>query len=168
MTTATAHSHLYDLTARSLTGAERPMSDYRGQVLLVVNTASKCGFTPHYTGLQTLHDTYGDKGLQVIGFPCNQFGSQEPGSSEDISSFCQLNYGVTFDMFDKIDVNGAGTHPVYRWLKSEGRGVLGSEAIKWNFTKFLVSRDGRVLKRYAPTTKPAAIAKDIEKALEAT
>lgn len=166
MTTATAPSHLYELTAETLTGAEQAMSDYQGQVLLMVNTASKCGFTPHYTGLQELHDSYGQRGLKVMGFPCNQFGAQEPGDSDEISSFCQINYGVTFDMFAKIDVNGADTHPVFRWLKSEGPGVLGSEGIKWNFTKFLVSRDGRVLKRYAPTTKPSAIAKDIEKALQ--
>ena len=166
MTTESSNAHLYDLNARTLVGEERAMSEYRGQVLLVVNTASKCGFTPHYKGLQSLHEAYQEKGLRVIGFPCNQFGAQEPGDSGEIASFCELNYGVSFDMFEKIDVNGADTHPIYRWLKSEGPGVLGSEGIKWNFTKFLVSRDGRVLKRYAPTTKPSAIAKDIEKALK--
>jgi glutathione peroxidase len=134
-------------------------------VLLIVNTASKCGFTPQYEGLEKVYDQFKDKGVAVLGFPCNQFGSQEPGSADDIGAFCQKNYGVNFPMFAKIDVNGSDAHPLYQYLKSEGRGILGSEAIKWNFTKFLVKKDGTVFKRYAPTTKPEEMVGDIEKLL---
>ena len=155
---------LTDFSANTLDGAEKSLADYKGQVVLVVNTASKCGFTPQYEGLQKLHEQYGDKGLAIVGFPCNQFGSQEPGNAEEIGSFCQRNYGVTFQMMEKIDVNGSNAHPLYEWLKSETGGLLGGK-IKWNFTKFLVGKDGRVLERYAPTTKPEKLAGDIEKAL---
>ena len=130
--------------------------------MLVVNTASKCGFTPQYEGLEKVYQQYKDKGLVVLGFPCNQFGAQEPGGKEEIQEFCQLNYGVSFPMFDKIDVNGHNTHPLYEYLKKQATGVLGSESIKWNFTKFLVNRDGKVVDRFAPTTKPEDMARDIE------
>lgn len=153
-----------DFTARTLDGAEKPLADYKGQVVLVVNTASKCGFTPQYAGLQELHETYADQGLAVIGFPCNQFGSQEPGDSAEIGTFCQKNFGVTFQMMEKVEVNGSGAHPVYEWLRSEKGGLLGGK-IKWNFTKYLIGKDGQVIERYAPTTKPEKIKADIEKAL---
>ena len=156
---------LFDYKARTLNGEEKPLSDYKGKVLLVVNTASKCGFTPQYEGLQKLYANFADRGLEVLGFPCNQFGRQEPGEAEEIGAFCEKNYGVSFTMFDKVDVNGDNTHPLYAYLKSEATGVLGSKAIKWNFTKFLINRDGKVIKRYAPTDKPEAIRKDIEKLL---
>jgi len=155
---------LTDFTARTLDGEEKSLADYKGQVVLVVNTASKCGFTPQYKGLQELHEAYGDKGLQILGFPCNQFGGQEPGEADEIGEFCQRNYGVTFQMMDKIDVNGSNAHPLYEWLKSEKGGLLGGK-IKWNFTKFLVGKDGQVIERYAPTTKPEKLTDDIEKAL---
>ncbi len=155
---------LTDFTARTLDGEEKSLADYQGQVVLVVNTASKCGFTPQYTGLQELHESYAEQGLAVIGFPCNQFGSQEPGDADEIGAFCQKNYGVTFQMMEKVDVNGSDAHPVFDWLRSQQGGLLGSK-IKWNFTKFLVGRDGQVIERYAPTTKPEKIADDIEKAL---
>ena len=155
---------LTDFHARTLTGEEKPLADYKGQVVLVVNTASKCGFTPQYEGLQELHETYADQGLAVIGFPCNQFGGQEPGDSAEIGEFCQRNYGVDFQMMEKIDVNGPQAHPVYEWLRSQKGGLVGSK-IKWNFTKFLVGRDGQVIERYAPTTKPEKLKADIEKAL---
>ncbi len=155
---------LTDFTARTLTGEEKALADYKGQVVLVVNTASKCGFTPQYKGLQELHQSYAEQGLQVVGFPCNQFGSQEPGDAEEIGAFCERNYGVTFQMMEKVDVNGSGAHPLYEWLKSEKGGLLGGK-IKWNFTKFLVGKDGQVIERYAPTTKPEKIGADIEKAL---
>jgi glutathione peroxidase len=155
---------LTDFTARTLDGEEKSLADYKGQVVLVVNTASKCGFTPQYKGLQELHEAYGDKGLQIVGFPCNQFGGQEPGQADEIGEFCQRNYGVTFQMMDKIDVNGSNAHPLYEWLKSEKSGLLGGK-IKWNFTKFLVGKDGQVIERYAPTTKPEKLTDDIEKAL---
>ncbi|MGQ0463684.1 MAG: glutathione peroxidase [Sporichthyaceae bacterium] len=157
---------LTDFTARTLDGQEKALADYKGQVVLVVNTASKCGFTPQYEGLQKLHQSYADQGLAVLGFPCNQFGSQEPGDSEQIGSFCQKNYGVTFQMMEKVEVNGDAAHPVYQWLRSQKGGLIGSK-IKWNFTKFLVGKDGQVIERYAPTTKPEKIAEDIEKALRA-
>jgi len=144
-----------------------PLSHYRGQVLLIVNTASACGFTPQFTGLEKLHQQYGPLGLAVIGFPCNQFASQDPGDNEQIAGFCQRNYGVSFQMMGKIEVNGAGAHPLYQWLTAEAPGLLGSKAIKWNFTKFLVGRDGRVIKRYAPQDTPEKIARDIEAALAA-
>ena len=145
---------LYDISARDITGTERPLADYRGKVLLVVNVASRCGFTPQYTGLEALYRKYHDRGFEVLGFPCNQFGSQEPGSEVDIQTFCSTTYDVTFPLFAKVDVNGADAHPLYRLLKGEKPGILGTEAIKWNFTKFLVDRQGEVVKRYAPTDKP--------------
>jgi len=157
---------LSDFTATTLAGEEQPLSTYQGKVALVVNTASKCGFTPQYAGLEELYEKYADQGLVVLGFPCNQFASQEPGGADEIGAFCEKNYGVTFPMFDKIDVNGADAHPLYKWLRTEKGGVLGS-AIKWNFTKFLVGRDGRVIKRYGSTTTPDKIAGDIEAALKA-
>jgi glutathione peroxidase len=157
---------LTDFTARTLEGEEKSLADYKGQVVLVVNTASKCGFTPQYKGLQQLHETYGDRGLVIVGFPCNQFGRQEPGNSEEIGAFCERNYGVTFQMMEKIDVNGANAHPLYEWLRSEKGGLLGGK-IKWNFTKFLVGKDGQVIDRYPPTTRPEKLTDDIEKALAA-
>jgi glutathione peroxidase len=157
---------LTDFTARTLDGREQNLAEYAGQVVLVVNTASKCGFTPQYEGLQQLHEQYAAQGLTVLGFPCNQFGSQEPGDAETIGSFCQKNYGVSFPMMDKVEVNGDDAHPVYQWLRAEKGGLLGGK-IKWNFTKFLVGRDGQVLERYAPTTKPEKLKGDIEKALSA-
>jgi len=153
---------IYDYEAKSLDGKPVRLADYQGKVVLVVNTASECGFTPQYEGLEKLYEHYRDRGLVVLGFPCNQFGSQEPGSAVEIGAFCQKNYGVSFPMFEKIDVNGDAAHPLYRWLKQSARGVLGSERIKWNFTKFLVDRAGQVKSRYAPVTKPEQIAKDIE------
>ncbi|MDF1780018.1 MAG: glutathione peroxidase [Alcanivoracaceae bacterium] len=158
-------STVYDFSAASLTGKDINFEQYRGKVLLIVNTASKCGFTPQYKGLQELFAQYKEKGLEVLGFPCNQFGKQEPGEGEQISEFCEVNYGVDFQMFSKIDVNGDGTHPLYQHLKAEAPGLLGSKAIKWNFTKFLVGKDGKVVKRYAPTDTPASIEKDIAKLL---
>jgi glutathione peroxidase len=148
---------LYDFSANTLDGKPLPMSTYRGRVALVVNTASKCGFTPQYEGLQELHQRYHDRGLEVLCFPCNQFGGQEPGSAEDITTFCQRHYGVSFQMFEKIDVNGEGAHPLYRWLKDARRGFLGTRAIKWNFTKFLVDREGRAVARFATATPPARL-----------
>ena len=155
----------FDFSAASLDGQAQPLSDYRGKVLLVVNTASKCGFTPQYTGLEALWRKYRDRGLVVLGFPCDQFGHQEPGDAEEIRNFCSLTYDVSFPMFGKIDVNGSGAHPLFKWLKEEKSGLLGIGAIKWNFTKFLVGRDGQVLSRHAPATKPAALEADIERAL---
>jgi len=155
---------LSDFTANTLTGEEQPLSAYDGNVVLVVNTASECGFTPQYQGLQELHTTYADDGFAVLGFPCNQFGGQEPGDAEEIGAFCEKNYGVTFPLFEKVDVNGDQAHPLFQWLREETSGLMGS-AIKWNFTKFLIGRDGTVLKRYGSTTTPQKIAGDIEKAL---
>ncbi len=155
----------YDFSAKTLDGTELSLDAYRGKAMLVVNTASKCGFTPQYTGLEKLWRDYEGRGLVVLGFPCDQFGHQEPGDEDEIRNFCSLTYDVTFPMFSKIEVNGPQAHPLYRWLKSEKAGLLGLEGIKWNFTKFLVGRDGRVIKRYAPTDKPESIARDIEKAL---
>lgn len=157
---------LSDFTATSIDGQELPLSTYDGQVALIVNTASQCGFTPQLEGLEQLHQQYADQGLAVLGFPCNQFGNQDPGSDEEIGAFCQKNYGVSFQMFSKVDVNGDDAHPVYKWLREEKRGILG-EKIKWNFTKFLVGKDGQVIKRYGSTTKPEKLAGDIEKALAA-
>lgn len=148
---------IYDFHAKTLQGNDVSLGDYRGQVMLIVNTASKCGFTPQYEGLENLYSRLHDKGLTVLGFPCNQFGSQEPGDSSEIGQFCQVNYGVSFPMFAKIDVNGENAHPLYRFLKHEKPGVLGSERIKWNFTKFLVDRAGKVVARFAPMTKPEKI-----------
>jgi glutathione peroxidase len=150
-------SSIYDFRATTLQGREAPLADYRGQVMLIVNTASKCGFTPQYEGLEKLYVKLHDKGFSVLGFPCNQFGAQEPGSESDIGEFCQVNYGVSFPMFAKIEVNGPSAHPLYKYLKHEKPGLLGSERIKWNFTKFLVDRAGKVVSRFAPMTKPDAL-----------
>jgi len=152
----------FDFSAKSLEGISVNLSEFTGKVLLVVNTASECGFTPQFTGLEELHQRYQDRGLVVLGFPCNQFGEQEPGTAQEIGAFCHSNYGVTFPLFEKIDVNGDQAHPFYQWLKQSAPGVLGSERIKWNFTKFLVDRTGKVKARYAPVTKPADLVKDIE------
>lgn len=157
----------FDFDALGLDGRPQPLSQWRGRVLLIVNTASRCGFTPQYAGLEALWREYGPRGLVVLGFPCDQFGHQEPGDAEEIRRFCSLTYDVTFPMFAKVEVNGAQAHPLWKWLKAEKGGLLGTEAIKWNFTKFLVGRDGRVLKRYAPTDRPEALAADIEAALGA-
>ncbi len=157
---------VYDFEVNLLSGNPVKLSEYRGRTLLIVNTASQCGFTPQYSGLEKLYDKFKARGLEILGFPCNQFGKQEPGSSAEIAEFCSLNYGVTFPMFEKIDVNGTDTHPLYRYLKREARGVLGSEPIKWNFTKFLVNREGEVFERYGSTTKPEQIEADIEAALD--
>ena len=156
---------VYDFSALSITGERADLSTQRGKVMLIVNTASACGFTPQFAGLEQLWQDYRDKGLVVIGFPSNQFGAQDPGSNGEIASFCQLNYGVDFPMMAKVDVNGARAHPLWQWLTTEAPGVLGSRAIKWNFTKFLVGRDGKVRKRYAPNDKPESLRKDIEAAL---
>ena len=160
-------STAYDFEALSIDGQTVALSQFRGRVLLIVNTASACGFTPQFTGLEKLHQQYGPQGLTVLGFPCNQFASQDPGDNAQIADFCQRNYGVSFQMMGKIEVNGAGAHPLYQWLTAEAPGILGSKAIKWNFTKFLVGRDGHVIRRYAPQDAPEKIAKDIEAALAA-
>ncbi len=157
--------NFYDFSAKKINGEEVKMDMYKGKVLLIVNTASKCGFTPQFKELQELYRDYKDKGLEILGFPCNQFGHQDPGNNETIKEFCTLNYGVTFTMFEKIDVNGDNAHPLYKYLKSEAKGLLGSK-IKWNFTKFLVDSNGKVIKRYASTVKPLAIKADIENLLE--
>lgn len=153
---------IYDFTANDIKGQEVSLGDYRGQVLLIVNTASKCGFTPQFEGLQALHQKLSGSGLTILGFPCNQFMNQDPENDDSISQFCSLNYGVEFPMFAKVDVNGDGAHPLFQFLKREARGVMGSEKIKWNFTKFLVNREGQVVRRYAPTVKPEGIRADIE------
>lgn len=153
---------VHDFTCDRLNGKAEDLSAYKGKVMLIVNTASKCGFTPQFEGLETLYKDLKDKGLVILGFPCNQFGKQDPGSNDEIGEFCQINYGVSFPMFAKIDVNGKGAAPLYKHLKAEKKGVLGSERIKWNFTKFLVNKDGEVVKRFAPTDKPEAIRKHIE------
>jgi len=156
------------LQAQSIDGQPLDLSRYRGRVLLIVNTASACGFTPQFAGLEQLHQRYADQGLTVLGFPCNQFGGQDPGDNAQIAGFCQKNYGVTFQMMAKVEVNGANAHPVYQWLTAEAPGLLGTKAIKWNFTKFLVGRDGRVIRRYAPQDAPEKLAADIEAALAAS
>ena len=160
-------SSIYDFEAQQINGQSVSLSGFKGKALLIVNTASKCGFTPQFGGLEELHKTYADKGLVVLGFPCNQFASQDPGSDGEIAEFCQVNYGVSFPMMGKIDVNGPAAHPLYKWLSAEAPGLLGSKSIKWTFTKFLVGKDGRVIRRYAPTDKPADLAKDVEAALAA-
>ncbi|HEY0270752.1 MAG TPA: glutathione peroxidase [Sphingomonas sp.] len=157
----------YDFTADRLDGTPQPLAEYRGRALLIVNTASRCGFTPQYAGLEALHEDYADKGLAILGFPCNQFGAQEPGDAEEIASFCSLTYDVRFPMFARVEVNGQGAHPLYRYLKGEARGLFGTRRIKWNFTKFLVGRDGGVLRRFAPTVKPEALRPAIEALLQA-
>ncbi len=154
-----------DFEVKAADGGMASLDTWRGKVLLVVNTASKCGFTPQYEGLEQLHRDYGERGFEVLGFPCNQFGAQEPGDAAEIANFCSLNYDVTFPLFAKIDVNGPNADPLFEWLKAEAPGLLGSKAVKWNFTKFLVDREGKVVHRYAPTTKPEEIRKDIEKLL---
>jgi glutathione peroxidase len=158
---------IYDFEAVSIDGKPAQFASQRGKVLLIVNTASACGYTPQFAGLEKLWQAYRDRGLVVVGFPSNEFGSQDPGSNDEIASFCQVNYGVDFPMMAKVKVNGDDAHPLWRWLKGEKRGILGTESIKWNFTKFLVGRDGRVLKRYGPGDTPESIAADIEKALVA-
>ena len=158
---------VYDFDAQSINGKPVALKQFEGKVLLIVNTASACGFTPQFGGLEKLHESYADQGLVVLGFPSNQFGAQDPGSNDEIASFCQLNYGVSFPMMAKIDVNGAQAAPLYQWLSQEAPGLLGSMAIKWNFTKFLVGRDGRVIRRYAPMDTPAKLSADIEAALAA-
>ena len=158
-------SSIYDFEARQINGKDIALSKFKGKVMLIVNTASKCGFTPQFGGLEELYKSYSGKGLVVLGFPCNQFGSQDPGADGEIADFCQVNYGVSFPMMGKIDVNGPAAHPLYKWLSSEAPGLLGSKGIKWNFTKFLVGKDGQVIRRYAPTDKPEDLAKDIEAAL---
>jgi glutathione peroxidase len=156
---------IFDYSAKTLDGQDVPLAEYRGQVLLIVNTASKCGFTPQYAGLETLYEKLHPKGLTILGFPCNQFGQQEPGSESEIGAFCTKNYGVSFPMFAKIDVNGEAAHPLWRFLKAAKRGILGTPAIKWNFTKFLVDRQGDVVARYAPLTKPETLEAPIAKLL---
>jgi glutathione peroxidase len=156
---------IYDFTVKDIHGKSVKLSEYKGKPLLIVNTASECGFTPQYKGLEALFEKLHGKGLEILGFPCNQFGGQEPGTEAEIEQFCEVNYGVTFPMFAKIDVNGDNAAPLYKYLKKEKPGLMGSEAIKWNFTKFLVDREGRVVERYAPNTEPAAIAGDIAKLL---
>lgn len=153
---------IYGFKAANIKGEEKSLTDYQGNVLLIVNTASKCGFTPQFKGLEELHQQYSDKGLSILGFPCNQFGKQDPGNNDQIQEFCQLNYGVSFDMFAKIDVNGDDAHPLFQHLKTEAKGIAGTTGIKWNFTKFLVDKEGNVIKRYAPKDTPKKIAKDIE------
>lgn len=157
-------STIYDFTAERMDGTSQAFSDYQDKVLLIVNTASKCGFTPQFEGLEALYQQYKEKGLVVIGFPCNQFGNQDPGSNDEIGAFCQKNYGVSFPMMAKVDVNGKDAHPIFNWLKDQKGGVL-TDGIKWNFTKFLIGKDGQVIDRYAPTTKPEALKTDIEQAL---
>jgi glutathione peroxidase len=158
-------SSVYDFTAQTLSGKDVNLADYRGQVLLIVNTASKCGFTPQYEGLEKLYEALHPKGLTILGFPCNQFGKQEPGGADEIGQFCQVNYGVSFPMFAKIDVNGAQAHPLYKFLTHEKRGFLGTAGIKWNFTKFLIDREGNVVGRYGSTTKPEDLKGAIAKLL---
>lgn len=158
-------TNIYDFSCETTGGSKKSLNDYKGKVLLVVNTASKCGFTPQFEGLEEMYEKYKDQGLEILGFPCNQFGKQDPGSNDEIMEFCQLNYGVSFPMFGKIEVNGSGTDPLFKHLKKEAPGALGSQRIKWNFTKFLVDDQGDVLKRYAPTAKPKDIEKDVKKLL---
>ncbi len=158
---------VYDFEANQIDGKPVKLSDFKGRVLLIVNTASKCGFTPQFAGLEALHEKYAAQGLTVLGFPSNQFGAQDPGSNEEIGAFCTRNYGVSFPMMEKIDVNGGNAAPLYKWLTKEKPGLLGSTGIKWNFTKFLVGRDGAVLKRYAPLDTPASLTRDVEAALAA-
>jgi glutathione peroxidase len=156
---------VYDFSATTIDGEQQSLAEYKGKAMLVVNTASKCGFTPQYAGLEKLYRKYQDKGLAVLGFPCDQFGHQEPGDENEIKNFCSLSYDVSFPMFAKVEVNGGKAHPLYQFLKKEAKGVLGTEAIKWNFTKFLIDKNGRVLRRYAPTDTPESIEKDLAAAL---
>ena len=163
---ADSAERVYDFCAPLLDGEPVSLGQYRGRVLLIVNTASKCGFTPQYAGLEELYRKYKDRGLEVLGFPCNQFGAQEPGTDEEIGSFCERNFGVSFPLFAKIDVNGEDAHPLYRFLKGEKSGIFGTEGIKWNFTKFLVDRQGKVVDRFGPATEPKALASEIEALLD--
>lgn len=163
--TAQISPSIYDYSAKSLEGQPVSLSNFKDKVLLIVNTASQCGFTPQYKGLQELYDKYSAQGLVILGFPCNQFGQQEPGNEAEIQSFCETRFGVTFPLFEKIDVNGKNAHPVYQYLTKVAPGILGTEAIKWNFTKFLIDRSGKIVKRYAPLTKPEDLEKDIESLL---
>ncbi|MEE2731697.1 MAG: glutathione peroxidase [Pseudomonadota bacterium] len=158
-------SGVHEFTAVTMQGKQTPLSEYKGKVLLVVNTASKCGFTPQFKGLEALYEKYKDKGFEILGFPCNQFGKQDPGSNEQISEFCELNYGVKFPMFQKVDVNGDGAHPLFKHLKEQAPGLLGTQAIKWNFTKFLVDQNGRVVQRFAPKDTPEKIESEVSKLL---
>ncbi len=158
-------STAYDFSAKTLDGQDQPLADYKGKAMLVVNTASKCGFTPQYTGLEKLWEAYKDQGLVVLGFPCDQFGHQEPGDADEIRNFCSLNYDVSFPLFEKVEVNGGAAHPLWKWLKKEKPGLLGMESVKWNFTKFLIDKNGRVVKRYAPTDTPEKIEKDLASVL---
>ena len=160
-------STIHEFSAATISGKEVSLADYKGKVVLVVNTASKCGFTPQFAGLEAIYEKYKDQGFVILGFPCNQFGAQEPGTADQIQEFCQLNYGVKFPMFGKIDVNGKNAHPLFKFLTSEKPGILGTEMIKWNFTKFLVDKEGNPVKRYGSNTKPEEIAPDIEKLLGA-
>ena len=157
---------VYDFTVTSIMGLPKSLADYKGKVLLIVNTASKCGFTPQFEGLQALYEKYHDEGFEILGFPCNQFMNQDPGTNEEIQNFCEVNYGVTFPMFAKVDVNGADAHPLYEYLKKAAPGVLGLKAIKWNFTKFLVDAEGNVVRRFEPNVEPASIEPDIEALLQ--
>lgn len=157
---------VYDFSAQDIQGNERALSEFKGKVVLIVNTASKCGLTPQYEGLEALYQEYKDKGVEVLGFPCNQFAQQEKGSDAEIAGFCLKNYGVSFPMFSKIDVNGETAHPLYKFLKQEAKGILGTQKIKWNFTKFLIDQNGKVVKRFAPTVKPKAIKADINALLK--
>ena len=159
---------IYDFPVRTIEGKDTTLAEHEGEVLLIVNTASECGFTPQYDGLEKLHAQYHERGLSVLGFPCNQFGGQEPGTSDEIQEFCKVRFGVTFPLFERIDVNGSNTHPLFDHLKNEAPGLLGSRNVKWNFTKFLVGRDGKVLERFASTTKPEALEPKIEAALDAS
>jgi glutathione peroxidase len=159
---STFDMNAYDFSAETLDGKPAPLADYRGRVLLIVNTASKCGFTPQYAGLEALYEKLGARGLTILGFPCNQFGAQEPGDATEIANFCSLTYDVSFPMMSKIDVNGPGAHPLYAWLKKEKKGLLGSQAVKWNFTKFLIDRNGEVVERFAPTVEPKALEGAVE------
>ena len=158
-------STAYDFSAKTLDGADQALADYKGKAMLIVNTASKCGFTPQYTGLEKLFEKYQDRGLVVLGFPCDQFGNQEPGDAEEIRNFCSLNYDVKFPLYQKVEVNGDGAHPLWKWLKKEKPGLLGIEGVKWNFTKFLIDKQGKVVKRYAPTDTPEKIEKDLANVL---
>lgn len=158
-------TNAYEFSAKDIDGADRSLDEFRGKVLLIVNVASKCGFTPQYAGLQKLHEQYASRGFAVLGFPCDQFGHQEPGDEAEIREFCRTRYDVSFPMFAKVEVNGSNAHPLYRWLKEQKPGVLGTRQIKWNFTKFLVDGNGQVLRRYAPTDKPASVAAELERLL---
>tara|TARA_B110000003_G_scaffold198269_1_gene196959 strand:- start:438 stop:932 length:495 start_codon:yes stop_codon:yes gene_type:complete len=164
MLTVTNSTTIYDFTVPTSNGQEQSLADYKGKVVLIVNTASQCGFTPQYEGLETLHNNYSERGLVVVAMPCNQFGAQEPGNNDSIQEFCQLNYGLSFPVMGKIDVNGAAQHPLYRYLTKQAKGLI-TDSIKWNFTKFLVNREGQVIKRFASVTKPDALAQHIEKLL---